>query len=134
MCVEPVRFGQRKEFNIKINKSAHGIINIGICKADVNLNGNLNYDNGFCYYLYNGNTCTNFHSLTYDAHAGGGSNDTFKVQLDLRYNGSLSFVKNGQPLGIAFSDLCKRLNGEEDVFYFAVALYNSGDSVTIIKN
>ncbi|KAG2378684.1 hypothetical protein C9374_007832 [Naegleria lovaniensis] len=133
LCVEPVRMGQRKELHIKVNKTMHGIINIGICKCDVNLNGNLNYENGWCYYLYNGHTCHNFHSLNYDGEAGG-TNDCFKVQLDLRYNGALSFAKNGQPLGIAFSDLCKKLNGEDDVFYFAVALYSSGDSVSIIKN
>ncbi|KAF0982235.1 hypothetical protein FDP41_011640 [Naegleria fowleri] len=133
LCVEPVRMGQRKELHIKVNKTIHGIINIGICKCDVNLNGNLNYENGWCYYLYNGHTCHNFHSLNYDGVACG-TNDCFKVQLDLRYNGTLSFARNGQPLGIAFSDLCKKLNGEDDVFYFAVALYSSGDSVSIIKN
>ena len=84
--------------------------------------------------MYNGHTCHNFHSLNYDGKTAAGTNDTFKVQVDLRYNGSLSFVKNGMPLGLAFSDLCKCLNSDDDVFYFAVALYSCGDSVTIAKN
>lgn len=135
LCVEPIRFGQRKEFNLKVNKTAQGIINIGICKADVNLNGNLNYENGWCYYLYNGHTCHNFHSLHYDDNfGGGGTGDTFKVQVDLRTNGTLSFVKNSQPLGIAFQEIVKRLNGEDDIFYFAVALYSAGDAVSIINS
>jgi len=130
---EPTRLGQRKEFNVCVNKSSHGIVNIGICKKDVNLNGNLNYENGWCYYLYNGVVCHNFHSLSYDEGFGGGSGDIFKVQVDLRTNGSLSFSKNSQPLGIAFQNFCTCLDNDDEILYFAVALYSAGDSVSIIR-
>ncbi len=97
---------------------------IGIAKSDCTLFGNADLGqciNGFVYYGEGGNKYNSFVQTPYGSPFGPG--DVIGVALDLD-NGTLTFYKNGNPQGVAFSGL-------SGSYYAAVSSLYSGTNTTV---
>lgn len=83
---------------------------------------------GWSWFGYNG---TKYHGGTCPVYANAtkfAQGDVVGVKLDLRKDGTISFFKNGQFLGVAFTQI-----GGTKPLYPAISLRTTGDKVTILS-
>jgi hypothetical protein len=113
----------RHMWKVRMERCAGGNLFLGVCTAAMKLNNYIGHDTNSWGYYGCGNIYRGGSSSSYGSSYRTGDVLTLQLDMDRR---TLSFDKNGQPLGVAFTDL-------PDQVYPAFSLYTKNDCFQIIE-